>query len=66
MKAMGVKGLRRLTIILNNISQSETVPNDWKRGTIVRTSRKGNLSKCSNCKGMTLLPVPSKILSKTL
>lgn len=66
LKAMGEVGLEKLTTIMNNIWQSETVPGDWKRGIIVRIPKKGNLSECSNWRGITLLSVPGKILSNII
>ena len=42
------------------------VPRDWKLGIIVKIHKKGNLSDCSNWKGITLLSVPGKILSKIM
>ena len=63
---MVVNGLGKLTVINNIMWQRETVPNDWKRGTIVRIPKKGNPRKYSNCRGITLPSVPSKILSNII
>ena len=66
LKAIGEIGLAKLTAILNSVWQSEKVLNDWKRGVIVRIPKKGNLSKCSNWRGITLLSVPGKLLSNII
>ena len=66
LKAIGDVGLSKLTTILNNVWQNETVPNDWRRGIIVRIPKKGNLSECSNWRGITLLSVPGKLLSNII
>ena len=58
--------MEKLTSILNNVWQNEMIPNDWRRGIIVRIPKKGNLSDCSNWRGITLLSVPSKILSNII
>ena len=61
-KTIGDMGLEKLTAILNNAWQSEKVPCDWKRGVIIRLPKKGNLSECSNWRGIMLLSVPGKLL----
>ena len=66
LKALGEIGLEKLTSILSNVWQEEVVPSDWRRGIIVRIPKKGNLSDCSNWRGITLLSVPSKVLSNII
>ena len=63
---MGVEGLEKLTTILINVRQNETITSDWMRGLIVRIPKKGNLSECSNWRGIILLSVPGKILSSII
>ena len=36
----------------------------WKGGLIVKIPKKGNLKECKNWRGVTLLPVVSKILGR--
>ena len=48
------------------IWEEERVPDDWKIGTIVPLPKKGDLSDCSNWRGITLLSIPSKVLSITI
>ena len=60
---MGETSVQELTVILNSVWESEVVSSDWKRGTIVKISKKGNLSGCSNWRGITDLSVPGKVLS---
>ena len=66
LKTLGEVGLGKLTSILNNVWQTETVPSDWKRGIIIRIPKKGDLSECSNWRGITLLSVPGKVLSNII
>ena len=47
------------------IWEGEEVPADWRKGIIIRIPKKGRLSDCNNWRGITLLSVPSKILTKT-
>ena len=49
--------------LCNIIWVKEKVPDEWKIGTIVPLPKKGDLSNCSNWRGITLLSVPGKILS---
>ncbi|KAL1447281.1 hypothetical protein WDU94_008893 [Cyamophila willieti] len=42
------------------------IPNDWKQALIVPIHKKGSKNKCSNYRGISLLSVPSKILSRIL
>ena len=65
-KAMGENGIGRLHSLINNIWMSESIPNDWKRGVIVKVPKKGDLSDCSNWRGITLLPVARKVLSNLI
>ena len=66
LKAVGDIGVGKLVDILNRVWQHEIVPNDWRKGIIVRIPKKGSLSDCSNWKGITLLSVPGKILSNII
>ncbi|PIO73735.1 hypothetical protein TELCIR_04284 [Teladorsagia circumcincta] len=49
-----------LTEFFNRCWNQEEVPEDWKKGVIVRLPKKGNLSECGNWRGITLLSVPGK------
>ena len=52
--------------LLLKIWESERVPNDWRRGLIIRLPKKGNLMECGNWRGITLLPVAAKVLGKVI
>ena len=45
---------------------TETVPADWRRGLIVKIAKKGNLTKCGNWRGITLMSVSAKVMGKVL
>jgi hypothetical protein len=45
---------------------TERISNDWKQGLIIKIPEKGGVTKCKNWRGITLLSVPIKILSRTI
>mgnify|MGYP001793802340 CR=1 FL=1 len=49
--------------ITDVIWTEERVPNRWKKGMIFRLPKKGILQHCENWRGITLLPIISKVLS---
>ena len=55
--------LRRL---FDLIWHEATVPEQWKQGLICKIPKKGNLRQCGNWRGVTLLPIASKVLGKIL
>jgi hypothetical protein len=52
--------------IFDLIWEKETVPTQWTKGLICKIPKKGNLQHCGNWRGITLLPLASKVLSKIL
>uniref|UniRef100_A0A914XEZ9 Reverse transcriptase domain-containing protein n=1 Tax=Plectus sambesii TaxID=2011161 RepID=A0A914XEZ9_9BILA len=52
-----------LTNLLNSCWMAQVVPKEWRSGMIFTLPKKGDLSKCDNWRGITLLSVPGKILS---
>ena len=53
-----------LRSILERIWNSEETPESWTTGLIVKLPKKGDLSDCNNWRGITLLSITSKILSR--
>ena len=39
---------------------------DWKEGYLIKLPKKGDLSQCSNYRGITLLSIPSKVFNRVL
>ena len=66
MKSMGLTSINRLVEIYNKVWQLEVVPSKWRKGAIVKIPKKGDLSDCSNRRGITLLSVPCKVLSNLI
>lgn len=55
---------RKIKAILNRVWEQEKAPQSWRRGLIVKLPKKGNLKHCKNWRGITLLPIISKILGR--
>ena len=49
--------------LLNLVWTEEEIPNDWKKGLLVKLPKSGDLSKCDKWRGITLLSIPSKVLT---
>jgi len=50
-----------LTSVLNSYYEEKCVPYDWRKGVIIRLPKKGDISDCNNCRGITQLFVPGKL-----
>ena len=46
--------------------EKEGIPDDWKRGLLMKLAKKGDLSLCGNWRGITLLSIPSKVLTRVI
>ena len=51
---------------LKKIWDAEEVPKEWKKGILVKLPKKGDLSDCGNWRGIMLLVIASKILSRVI
>lgn len=52
--------------LLVDIWNEETLPEDWQIGLLVKIPKKGDLTLCGNWRGITLLSIASKILTKVI
>nr|KAG5711950.1 hypothetical protein BaRGS_026391 [Batillaria attramentaria] len=52
--------------LLRKTWESESVPQDWKKGHLVKLPKKGDLSSCSNWRGIMLLSIPGKVLTRII
>ncbi|CAH8493033.1 unnamed protein product [Schistosoma haematobium] len=52
--------------LLKKIWEEEQVLMDWKEGHLVKIPKKGDLSKCENYRGITLLSIPGKVFNRLL
>ena len=57
---------KELTKLFNKVKEEGVAPKSWSKGLIVKVPKKGNLRECTNWRGITLLPVISKIFGRVL
>jgi hypothetical protein len=66
LKADPATSAKRLHPIFRSIWEEENIPEDWRKGSIVKIPKKGNLAECGNWRGITLLSIPSKVMCKII
>jgi len=44
----------------------EMVPEDWKKGLIIKLAKKGDLTNCGNWRGITLISVVAKVMGRVI
>ena len=52
--------------IIGNIWEKGELPKDWREGYLVKLPKKGDLTDCSNYRGIMLLSVPGKVLNRII
>ena len=52
--------------LLSKIWTSEKIPQEWTRGILVKLPKKGDTSLCENWRGITLLSVVSKLITRIM
>lgn len=54
--------------LLNKIWEAKRIPIEWNKtnGLLVKLSKKGDLSCCENWRGISLLPIASKIFCRVI
>ena len=52
--------------LFKKIWEEEYIPTEWKEGHLTKIPKKGDLSKCANYRGVTLLSIPSKIFYRII
>lgn len=52
--------------LFQKIWSEEKIPNAWKTGLLVKIPKKGDRTKCENWRGITLLSIASKVLTRIL
>ena len=52
--------------LFQKIWKEEDIPAEWKEGYLIKLPKKGDLSNCSNYRGITLLSIPGKVFYRIL
>ena len=52
--------------LLNLVWTKEEIPADWRKGLLVKLPKHGDLSQCGKWRGITLLSIPSKVLTRII
>ncbi|KIH59372.1 hypothetical protein ANCDUO_10398 [Ancylostoma duodenale] len=55
-----------LTRLFNDCWQQAKLPEDWKRGVVVKIPKNWDTTECSNWRGITLLSIPGKVFRMIL
>ena len=58
--------INELGKLFKKIWNEEKIPDKWKKGIIIKLPKKGDLTDCRNWRGITLLTVMSKIMSRVI
>ena len=66
LKAEATVAAKILMDLFQEVWEKEEVPKDWKKGYIIKLSKKGDLSKCKNWRAIQLLSLPSKIFTRII
>ena len=52
--------------LFKKIWEEEQVPSEWKKGYLIKLPKKGDISSCTNYRGIILLSIPGKAFSQVL
>ncbi|CAH8620146.1 unnamed protein product [Schistosoma rodhaini] len=52
--------------LIKKIWEEEQRPTNWKEGYLIKIPKKGDLSKCENYRGISLLSVPGRVFNRVL
>ena len=58
--------IQKIYKLLAKIWTQEDIPQDWKKGIIVKLPKKGDLSNCGNWRGITLIAITAKIMGNII
>ena len=55
-----------LSPFFNEVWEREEIPEDWRKGLIIKIQKKGYISVCDNSRGITVLSIPSNVFCPIL
>lgn len=65
-EALKADEVTTVEMLYQNIWEEEDIPSEWKEGHLIKLPKKGDLSSCSNYRGITLLSTPGKTFNRVL
>ena len=66
LKYCGTRGKEILLMLFNLIHEKECIPHAWREGLLISVPKTGDLTHCSNYRGLTLLPSINKLFANLL
>ena len=52
--------------LFTSIWEGKIIPDDWTKAIIIKLAKKGTLNDCNNWRGITLLSISSKLMTKII
>ena len=52
--------------VISRVWEQESIPQDWKKAIIIPIHKKGDRKECGNSRGISLLSVPGKVLTRVI
>ena len=52
--------------VISTVWEQESIPQDWKKAIIIPIHKKGDRKECGNSRGISLLSVPGKVLTRVI
>ena len=66
LKAMNIYGVRWLTRVCKVACSTAQAPKQWQTSVIIPIHKKGDKTKCTNYRGISLISVPGEVYAKCL
>lgn len=66
LKAGGEITSKKLLHMFENVRKTISMPRDWKKSMIAKIPKSGDLTRCDNSRGISLLSIPGKVFCRVL
>lgn len=66
LKAGGEITSKKLLHMFENVRKNISMPRDWKKSMIAKIPKSGDLTRCDNSRGISLLSIPGKVFCRVL
>jgi len=57
---------KKMLHMFENVRRNVKMPDDWKKAMIAKIPKKGDLTKCDNSRGISLLSIPGKVFCRVI